>query len=78
LTWVNVIRRPAPILAIEQNAEVSMADEHERQAQPAEFYRWRAKEYRRMADEATDLNLASLYRRLAVAFDKEADKVNRT
>lgn len=55
-----------------------MADEHERQAQPAEFYRWRAKEYRRMADEATDLNLASLYRRLAVAFDKEADKVNRT
>ena len=54
-----------------------MSDEPERQAQPAEFYRWRAKEYRRMAEEVADLNLANLYRKLAVAFDNEADKTER-
>ena len=49
----------------------------ERPEQPAAFYRERAREYRRMADETTDPNLADLYRRLAVAFDREVEKVER-
>ena len=50
-----------------------MSNEPQWRAQSAEFYSWRAREYRRIADEATDPNLADLYRQLAVAFDNHAE-----
>jgi hypothetical protein len=41
---------------------------------PAEFFRLRAAMYRRMAEDLNDPNLVDQYRRLADAFDEEAQK----
>jgi hypothetical protein len=46
----------------------------DRPEQPAAFYQWRAKEYRRMAEETADPHLAN---RLAVTFDEQAEKIER-
>ena len=49
-----------------------MFDEPERQAAPAEFYRWRAEEYRRIARETADPEQAEFFRNMAIMFEREA------